>query len=169
MSRLTRSDLTLETTVTGRIYRLKLHGGKTSISCPKKPDRILTANTENPDQCLVRLTERYLDYLGPDHQGSLQPSCLPGNAKRPHPEKSIYYSVALQDLRSTITKAGHDGSKYSEHSNKRGGATTAAAIGMTEDDIREVGNWGSNQMARRYIQQSTPIRATRNRRLHNLL
>lgn len=169
MSRLTRPDLTLETTATGPMYRLRLHGGKTSLTCPKKQDRILTANTTNPDQCLVQLTQRYLEFLGNDYTGSLQPTCYPGNPSRPHPTKAIQYPLALQDLRNLITKAGFEGNKYSEHSGKVGGATHAASLGMREDDIREVGNWGSNTTARRYVQQSTPIRAIRNQQLHRFL
>jgi hypothetical protein len=58
-----------------------------------------------------------------------------------------------------------DGKKYGEHSGKRGAATRAAAIGMTEEEIREVGNWGSTQTARKYIAQSTPLRVLKNKRL----
>jgi len=62
-----------------------------------------------------------------------------------------------------------DGNEYSEHSNKRGAATKAAEIGMTEEKIRDIGNWNSTQTARKYIQNSTPVRAIKNRRFQYLM
>ena len=58
-----------------------------------------------------------------------------------------------------------DGKKYGEHSGKRGMASQAAANGATEEEIRDGGNWASNSTARKYIQQSTPVRILKNKRL----
>jgi hypothetical protein len=44
-------------------------------------------------------------------------------------------------------------------------ATQAAANGLTEEEIREGGNWASTSTARKYIQQSTPVRMLKNKRL----
>ena len=109
-----------------------------------------------------------MKFLG-NHSGSLQPNCRPGRPNEPHPTKGINYSLALQDLRNTITKAGHDGAKYSEHSGKRGGATHAANQGLAEETIRDIGNWKSLKTAKLYIDNSTPLRQVRNLKLHKIL
>ena len=101
--------------------------------------------------------------------GSIQPNCAQGQHKRPHPTKSICYTLALQDLKNVIDSAGHDGKTFSEHSSKRGGATTAANAGLQEDEIRELGNWASTKTARLYIDNNTPLRQQRNLRLQRLL
>ncbi len=110
-----------------------------------------------------------MEYLGLTHGGSLQPNCKPGHSHTPHPTKAIIYSLALQDLRNVITTAGHDGTLYSEHSNKRGGATYAARSGMCEETIREIGNWKNVKTARLYVDQNTPMRQKRNSKLHQLI
>lgn len=111
---------------------------------------------------------RYLSFLG-SHQGSLQPNCAPENSKRPHASKVINYTLALQDLKMIIERAGHDGTRFTEHSNKRGGATHAANIGVTDEEIRQIGNWQSIKTARLYIDHNTPLRQKRNLKLHKLL
>ncbi len=58
-----------------------------------------------------------------------------------------------------------DGKMFGEHSGKRGMATQAAANGLTEEEIREGGNWASATTARKYIDQSTPVRVLKNKRL----
>lgn len=68
-----------------------------------------------------------------------------------------------------IDQSGHDGSKFTEHSNKRGGATHAANSGMADEEIRQLGNWQSLKTARLYIDHNTPIRQKRNLNLHKLL
>ncbi len=59
----------------------------------------------------------------------------------------------------------YDGKRYGEHSGKRGMATQAAANGLSEEEIRDGGNWASATTARKYIQQSTPVRVLKNKRL----
>ncbi len=104
-----------------------------------------------------------------DHNGSLQPTCSPRDPNRPHPTRVVGYTLALQDLRNVIGRTGIDGLKFSEHSSKRGGATLAANSGVTEEEIREIGNWENVKTARLYIDQSTPLRQKRNSKLHSLL
>lgn len=65
--------------------------------------------------------------------------------------------------------AGHPGSVFTEHSNKRGGATHVANEGIPDEDIREIGNWRSLKTAKLYIDQNTPLRQKRNLKLHKLL
>lgn len=77
--------------------------------------------------------------------------------------------MGLQDLKNTISLAGFRGSDYTEHSNKRGGATHAANEGVPDEDIREIGNWKSLKTARLYIDQNTPLRQRRNLKLQKLL
>ncbi len=111
---------------------------------------------------------RYLAFLA-DHQGSLQPTCCPRNKKRAHPTRVVGYSLAVQDFRNLITLAGHDGKDFSEHSNKRGGASHAANSGIPEEEIRDIGNWKSLKTARLYIDHNTPLRQKRNSKLQNLI
>lgn len=68
-------------------------------------ERIITENVQSPSQCLVKLTEDYVRFLG-DHKGSLQPNCSPSDPNKPHPTRSVCYSLALEDLRRNITLAG---------------------------------------------------------------
>jgi len=68
----------------------------------KEPQKRLIVPNDNPDACLYTLTKRYLEFLGADYQGSLQPTCRPGYPNRPHLEKCIVYSLALADLRQVI-------------------------------------------------------------------
>ena len=103
------------------------------------------------------------------HTGSLQPTCAPGHPNKPHPDRIVGYTLALQDLRNVIDQAGHDGNKFSEHSNKRGGASLAANSGIPDEEIRDIGNWANVKTARLYIDQSTPLRQKRNKKLHSLL
>jgi len=68
----------------------------------KTPQKRLIVPHENPDACLYTLTKRYLEFLGTDHSGSLQPTCRPGSPNRPHPDRAVVYSLALSDLRQVI-------------------------------------------------------------------
>ncbi len=111
---------------------------------------------------------RYIEFLG-EHNGSLQPNCSAENPNRPHASRVIGYTLALQDLRNVIDKSGHDGKEFSEHSNKRGGATLAANSGVPENEICEIGNWANVKTARKYIDQNTPLRQRRNLKLHRLI
>lgn len=99
----------------------------------------------------------------------MQPNCLPSSPYKPHPTRSIGYTRALQDLKATIELAGHDGKQFTEHSNKRGGATHAANAGVADTVIQEIGNWSSLKTARLYIDQNTPLRQKRNLKLQNII
>ncbi len=79
------------------------------------------------------------------------------------------YSLALQDLKITIDKTGHDGSQYTEHSNKRGAATCAAQAGLPENEICDIGNWKNVKTARVYIDNNTPTRQKKHLKLQKLL
>jgi len=68
-----------------------------------------------------------------------------------------------------ITACGYDGQKYSEHSNKRGGASHAANQGMTEQEITKEGDWTNVQTARLYIDENTPLRQKRVLKLQKML
>ncbi len=109
-----------------------------------------------------------MEFLG-DHQGSLVPTCRPCQVDKPHSSRAIGHSLAVQDLRSSITLAGHNGKLYSEHSCKRGGATHAANSGLIDQEIREIGNWKSLKTARLYIDHNTPLRQKRSLRLQKLI
>lgn len=111
---------------------------------------------------------RYFDFLRP-HQGSVQPTCKPGQPTRPHDTKKVHYSLALQDFRATIDQTGRNGRDYSEHSGKRGAATEAAGSGMAENEICDVGNWKNPKTARLYIDNNTPLRLRKHLQLQKLL
>jgi hypothetical protein len=68
-------------------------------------ERIVAENLNDPTMCLVTLTESYLGFLG-SHVGSLQPTCMPNDALKPHPDRVVGYTLALEDLRKIITMAG---------------------------------------------------------------
>ncbi len=60
ISRLTLKDVGPEVRNGKRIYRITLHGGKTVMSGnARKQDRIITGNENDPEACLVKLTDRY--------------------------------------------------------------------------------------------------------------
>ncbi len=110
---------------------------------------------------LILYIFRYLLFLGP-HTGSLQPQCQPLQSSIPHPTRAITYSVAVSDFKTAISRAGHNGELFAEHSNKRGGATHAANCGVSSEEIREIGQWQSIQTAQLYIDDSTPMKQKRN-------
>lgn len=58
------------------------------------PDGLLTT-VEDPLLCPVKLTQEYLEFLGP-HQGSLQPTCSASDANKAHPTRVLIYSNALR-------------------------------------------------------------------------
>jgi hypothetical protein len=75
------------------------------MNAAHQSERVVAENKNQPEMCLVSLTEKYLDFLG-THYGSLQPTCDPSNANKPHETKVVGYTLALDDLRKTITLAG---------------------------------------------------------------
>jgi len=106
VSRLRVEDLRLDHGPNGRFYRLTLRGGKTALNPGHQPERIITENDSQPGHCLFSLTKQYLEFLG-EHKGSLQPTCSPRDPNKPHAEKTLGYTLALEDLRRTITLAGY--------------------------------------------------------------
>jgi len=118
VKRIKREHLTFESNENGPFIRMKLQGkkhkkyncdtnrqhvliipgGKTVMTEKKKMERYIMPNP-NTEACLYNLTQRYLSFLE-QHDGSLQPTCLPGFPNRPHPSRAIGYSLALSDLRT---------------------------------------------------------------------
>ena len=115
--------------------------------------RIVAGNLEEPRYCPVELTAHYFRFLGSAHLGYLVPACTPTN--KPDPLKALPYHGALSDLRSLLTSLGFDAQLYGEHSGKRGAATQAAENGMDSDSLQRLGGWRSEQMAAKYVDQST--------------
>ncbi len=83
-----------------------MRGGKTVMNKEHESERIVAENKTQPEMCLVTLTEQYLSFLG-THSGSLQPTCDPRNPNKPHETRTVGYTLALEDLRKTITLAGY--------------------------------------------------------------
>ena len=80
------------------------------------------------------------------------PSCTP--KKTPNPSKAVPYSGALSDMKKLMSTLGYDETLYGEHSEKRGGATAAAANGATENQLKPLGGWRSDTMAAKYVDLS---------------
>jgi len=79
--------------------------------------------------------------------------------------KNAHYFYFLQ----TITMCGYDGSEFSEHSNKRGGASYAAEQGMADAEICEIGDWKNIETARLYIEPSSSLSQKKVKRLQNAI
>ncbi len=103
--------------------------------------------------CPVMLTQKYFEFLG-DHQGSVVPQCSPGNRNKPHPNRSLNYTSASEDLQYTFGMAGINARDYSEHSMKRGGATEAARCGASREEIQIAGHWACPRTVEKYIDAS---------------
>jgi len=72
--------------------------------------------------------------------------------------RQLGYTTAMEDLRSLLSRLGYNSALFSEHSGKRGGATTAAERGMSDQDLRRFGGWRSQGMATKYTDVSTEKR-----------
>jgi hypothetical protein len=118
-------------------------------------ERIVAANPNNLI-CPVQLTLNYFQFLGSSYVGYLVPSCTPKN--KPNPDKAVPYSGALSDLKKLMSLLGYDASLFGEHSGKRGGATTVAANGATNEQLKRLGGWRSDAMPAKYVDQSIPTR-----------
>jgi len=68
VSRLTAGDLKFETNSTGKFIRVTLNGGKTQLCANHQNEKIIPENLTNPDLCLYKLTEKYLEFLGKQHK-----------------------------------------------------------------------------------------------------
>jgi len=69
----------------------------------------------------------------------------------PNPKKNLSYEASVANLREVLDCLGYDGSKFGEHSMKRGMATHCSAAGKTDAEIQVAGDWKSIKTARKYI------------------
>ena len=127
ISRLTTSDLKFDSGKNGQFIRVELRGGKTQMNANFQNEKLITENLNNPEMCLYKFTEEYLSFLGNihilihihsrqhkclkvkligTHPGSLQPTCSPKNPNLANPTCTVGYTLALEDLKKTITEAG---------------------------------------------------------------
>ena len=115
--------------------RILFKGGKND-QYTEGGERVVASN---PDvkRCPVQLTLNYFRFLGLSYDGYLVPLCTAKNS--PNPAKSVPYSGALTDLKKLMNLLGYDEKLYGEHSGKRGGATTAAAHGATDKQLKRLG------------------------------
>ena len=67
------------------------------------------------------------------------------------------YSLFERNLKSAIAKVGLDPSKFSSHSMRRGGASSAFQVGVPTELIQKQGDWASDAYLR-YITVSEPDR-----------
>jgi hypothetical protein len=134
--------------------RILFKGGKND-QYSEGGERVVASNPDQ-DRCPVKLTLDYVKFLGPSYSGYLVPSCTSKNS--PNPEKPVPYSGALSDMKKLMSSLGYDAKLNGEHSGKRGGATTAAAHGATETQLKRLGGWRSDAMPSKYVDLSIPSR-----------
>lgn len=151
--KLRRSDVRYVTDPSPHL-RILFKGGKNDLYT-EGAERVVASNP-TVKRCPVQLTLNYFKYLGTSYIGYLVPSCLTKNA--PNPDKSVPYSGALADMKKLMDSLGYDGKLYGEHSGKRGGATTAAAHGATDKQLKRLGGWRSDAMPAKYVDLSIPSR-----------
>lgn len=72
-----------------------------------------------------------------------------GNASKPLP-----YTRAREILLSALSNIGFDGSQFSLHSLRRGGATTASNNNVPDRLLKENGRWASDKAKDGYIDDS---------------
>jgi hypothetical protein len=117
-------------------------------------EKIISANLPEPQFCPVILTQHYLQFLGSSYIGSMLPNCDPKNVRVALPGSKLLYSNGLKDLRSLLTTLGHANLRVGEHSAKRGGASHAANLGVSRDDLQRLGGWKSSDVPSRYVDLS---------------
>ncbi len=122
---------------------------------------MISSNLDVPRYCPVVLTRLYLRRLGSSYLTDRSESYLvprtqrrPGGLLEADGTHSLSYTTAMEDFRSLLTKLGYCASRFTEHSGKRGGATTAAERGMSEADLQRFGGWRSRAMAVKYTDAS---------------
>ena len=64
--------------------------------------------------------------------------------------KPLSYTTSMEDLRRLLSHLNIPLKHFTEHSGKRGGATTAANLGMSSDELQKLGQWKSRNMAEKY-------------------
>jgi hypothetical protein len=77
----------------------------------------------------------------------------------------LQYGTFVARLRTLLTAAGYDASKFSGHSFRRGAASSAAQAGFTEYEIQQLGRWRSDAY-KLYIDASRPRLLNLSARLH---
>ena len=162
IAKLRRNDVVYGTSPSPHL-KILFKGGKND-QYSEGSERIVASNPDKK-RCPVALTLNYFQFLGPSYSGFLIPSCTPKNT--PNPEKAVPYSGALTDLKKLMATLGYDARLYGEHSGKRGGATTAAANGVTEKQLKRLGGWRSDAMPSKYVDLSIPDRISMSQKLQN--
>ena len=69
-------------------------------------------------------------------------------------DNPLGYTTATEDLRKLLVTLGVPLLHFTEHSGKRGGATTAANLGMNAEDLQKLGHWKSAEMSVKYVDMS---------------
>ena len=105
--------------------------------------------------CPVTITESYrqrLRYAADNTESFFQPRLRRTvNGESGIPNTQLGYSNALADLKKLLTEAGIDPALYGEHSGRRGGATAAAAAGVSWLELKRHGRWKSDSAPQAYI------------------
>lgn len=69
--------------------------------------------------------------------------------------KALHREYFIQAVKKALTSQGVDSSKYSGHSFRKGAASSASEVGISEADIQLLGRWRSNAV-KLYVQVSAP-------------
>lgn len=149
IAKLQKKDVVYKPTPSPHL-KILFKGGKND-QYSEGSERIVASNPDDKI-CPVKLTINYFQFLGPIYSGYLVPSCTPKNT--PNPNKAVSYSGALCDMKKLMSTLGYDAKLYGENSGKRGGATTAAANGATDKQLKRLGGWRSDTMAAKYVDLS---------------
>jgi hypothetical protein len=80
--------------------------------------------------------------------------CDPRSPRVALPGSKLLYSNGLKDLRSLLTNLGHTNLRIGEHSAKRGGASHAANLGVSKNDLQRLGGWKSSDVPSKYVDLS---------------
>ena len=123
--------------------------------------------------CPVRLTRLYMQRLGrlyaePQSDGYLVPRvrCAKDGSQNSESHQKLSYTTAAEDFKQLLRSAGIPAAHYTEHSGKRGAATTAAEMGVSTTDLQRMGGWASTKMAAKYTDLSLTKRLSLADNLH---
>ncbi len=78
----------------------------------------------------------------------------------------VSYTTAAEDFKQLLASVGIPNVHYTEHSGKRGAATTAAEMGVSTDELQRMGGWASSKMAAKYTDLSLTKRLALAENLH---
>ena len=119
----------------GRTVTLSKQGGRT-LHCP------------------VYFTIQYARRLGYNtvNGGFMQPRMDVNGVGRG--KYKVSYGTASKDMKDVISKCGINSANYSEHSGRRGGTMTAAALGSSWLALKRKGGWKSDSAAQRYVEDA---------------